>query len=147
MLEYKYYTIIFHAIESLIFKDKVDNLIRIYELVCDYFNIVQYYRERFSNNKHLKFTDQEVMTIYLYGVHYQEYSKIKHIHKFAFDYLVCWFSKISSYKAFNNRLNRLRGAFAKLSEKIISLRVAASIKVYWIPSQSSHVQESEKVVF
>ncbi len=103
----------------MISKDKDDNLIRIYELVCDYFKELQYYCERFSNNKQPELTDQEVMTIYLYGIQYQGYTKIKHIHKFACDYLLCWFPKIGSYQAFNNRLNRLSGAFTKLYELLI----------------------------
>jgi hypothetical protein len=104
---------------DMVFKDKNDNLIRIYELVCGYFEELQYYCERFSNNKQPIFTDQEVMTIYLYGIQYQRYTKIKHIHRFACDYLLDWFPNIGSYQAFNNRLNRLGGAFTRLSEILI----------------------------
>lgn len=59
------------------------------------------------------------MTIYLYGVQYQGYTKIKHIHKFACDYLMDWFPNIGSYQAFNNRLNRLGIAFQRLAEIIL----------------------------
>lgn len=106
-------------LSDMVFKDKNDNLIRIYELVCGYYEELQYYCERFSNNKQPVFTDQEVMTIYLYGIQYLRYTKIKHIHRFACDYLLDWFPNIGSYQAFNNRLNRLGGAFTRLSEILI----------------------------
>ncbi|WP_430933115.1 transposase [Saccharicrinis sp. 156] len=104
---------------DMILKDKDHNLIRIYDLVCDYFQELQYYCERFSNNNKPEFTDQEVMTIYLFGIQYQGYTKTKHIHKFAVDYLLDWFPKLGSYQAFNNRLNRLDGAFTRLSELLV----------------------------
>ncbi len=44
-------------------KDKDDKLIRIYFIICDYYNELQYYYERFSNNNTPKFTDQEIMYI------------------------------------------------------------------------------------
>lgn len=59
------------------------------------------------------------MTMYLFGVYYQGYSKVKHIHRFASDYLLDWFPKLGSYQAFNNRLNRLDGAFTRLSELLV----------------------------
>jgi hypothetical protein len=49
----------------MILKDKDDKLIRIYFLICDYYNELLYYCERFSNNKQPEFTDEEIMTIYL----------------------------------------------------------------------------------
>ncbi len=103
----------------MILKDKDHNLIRIYDLVCDYFQELQYYCERISNNNNPKFIDQEVIIVYLYGIQYQGYSKIKHIHRFAVDYLLDYFPKLGSYQAFNNRLNRLNGAFTTLSELLV----------------------------
>jgi hypothetical protein len=92
-------------------KDKDDKLIRIYFIICDYFNELQYYCERFSNNNKPKFTDQEIMTIYLYALHHQGHTKVKHIYRFANEYLRAWFPHLGSYQAFNKRLNRLDGAF------------------------------------
>lgn len=95
----------------MILKDKDDKLIRIYFLICDYFNELQYYCERFSNNNKPEFTDEEIMTIYLYVMQHEGHTKVKQIHRFASEYLRDWFPKLGSYQAFNNRLNRLGGAF------------------------------------
>ncbi|QZE12981.1 transposase [Halosquirtibacter laminarini] len=103
----------------MIIKDKDFNLIKIYDLICYYFDELRYYCERFSNNNSPCFTDQEVMTIYLFGVQYQEYTKINQIHKFASDYLSDWFPNLGSYQAFCNRLNPLGGAFTRLSELLL----------------------------
>ncbi len=103
----------------MISKDKDDKLIRIYFLICEYFEELQYYCERFSNNNNPEFTDQEIMTIYLYVIHHQGHTKIKHIYRFADDYLRLWFPKLGSYQAFSKRLNRLDGAFNRLVELLL----------------------------
>ena len=104
----------------MILKDKDDKLIRIYFLICDYYNELQYYCERFSNNNQPEFTDEEIMTIYLYVMQHEGHTKIKHIHRFASEYLRSWFPKLGSYQAFNNRLNRLAGAFNRLVEILLT---------------------------
>ena len=104
----------------MISKDKDDKLIRIYFLICEYFEELQYYCERFSNNNKPEFTDQEVMTIYLYTMHHEGHKTAKHIHRFASEHLLSWFPKIGSYQAFNNRLNRLGGAFTRLVEILLA---------------------------
>jgi len=104
----------------MISKDKGDKLVRIYFFICDKFEELKYYCERFSNNNQPELTDQELMTIYLYVMHQQGHFKVKHIHRFASEYLTSWFPKLSSYQAFNNRLNRLNGAFCKLVEIILT---------------------------
>jgi hypothetical protein len=62
----------------MIFKDKDDKLIRIYFYICDKFEELQFYCEGFSNNKP-KFTDQEIMTVYLYSMQHEGHMKVKHI--------------------------------------------------------------------
>ena len=104
----------------MILKDKDDKLVRIYFLVCDYFNELQYYCERFSNNNKPELTDEEIMTIYLYVMQHEGHTKIKHIHRFASEYLRGWFPKLGSYQAFNNRLNRLGGAFNRFVELLLT---------------------------
>ncbi len=101
-------------------KDKDDKLISIYLFICDKFEELQFYCERFSNNNKPEFTDQEIMTIYLYAIHHEGHTKIKHIHRFAFEYLKSWFPKLGSYSAFNNRLNMLDSAFSRLVEIILT---------------------------
>lgn len=104
----------------MISKDKDSKLVRIYFLICEYYNELQFYCERFSNNSEPEFTDQEVMTIYLYVMQHEGHTKIKHIHRFAHEYLRDWFPKLGSYQAFNNRLNRLSGAFNRLVELLLT---------------------------
>lgn len=103
----------------MISKDKDDKLIRIYFYICDKFEELQFYCERFSNNNKPEFTDQEIMILYLYIMHHEGHTKVKEIHRFASEYLVSWFPKLGSYQAFNNRLNKLGGAFTRLVEIIL----------------------------
>lgn len=99
---------------------KASKLIKLYYYVCEkYDSELQWCCERFTNNNKPEFTDQEVMTIYLFAVLEEKRFKIKQIHEFARDYLLDWFPKLTSYVAFNTRLNRLCEAFRVLSQSLI----------------------------
>ncbi|MDP2162538.1 MAG: transposase [Flavobacterium sp.] len=105
----------------MISKDKECKLIEIYFYVSEKFEKeLKFYSERFSNNSKPEFSDEEVMTVYLYIMHHEQQFKIKHIHRFASEYLRSWFPRLPSYQAFNNRLNRLHTAFSKLTETLLS---------------------------
>lgn len=105
---------------SMIPNDKKYKLIQIYCHVCNKFeNDLQYSCMRYSNNKEPDFTDEEIMTIYLFSISQEKRFQIKQIYQFAFDYLLSWFPQLPSYAAFNNRLNRLTEAFRLLSESLI----------------------------
>lgn len=104
----------------MISKDKDHNLIRIYFFICEKYENLKFHCERFSNNAQPKFTDQEIMTIYLYSIHHEGLTKIKQIHRFAKTYLISWFPEIGSYQAFNNRLNRLSTVFQELTSLLLS---------------------------
>jgi len=102
-------------------KVKEIKLISIYLYICDiYDSHLKSVCERFSNNNQPYFTDQEVMTIYLFTMHVEQRLKIKQIHQYASDYLRSWFPLLPSYVAFNTRLNRLSEAFRYLSELLVS---------------------------
>jgi hypothetical protein len=48
--------------------------------ICDvYESSLKFYCQRFSNNNHPIFTDQELLTVYLFCGAYQQYFKIKDI--------------------------------------------------------------------
>ncbi len=99
----------------MITKDKDDKLVKIYFFICKMFNEeLKYYCERFSNNSTPEFSDEEIMTIYLYVMQCENLVRVKHIHRFAENYLRSWFPKLGSYQAFDNRLNNLNGAFSRL---------------------------------
>ena len=88
--------------------------------ICDlYESELKYCCQRYSNNSNPAFTDQEIMTIYLFAGHCQSYFKIKDIHSFAKDYLSPWFPKLPSYQTFNYRLNLLPEAFRVLSGRLL----------------------------
>lgn len=96
-------------------------LVKIYCYVCEkYGDSLQYQCQRFSNNSKPKLTDQEIMTIYLFAMHYQGIFRIKQIHRFAVDYLREWFPDLGSYQAFNNRLNRISHVMNSLAESLCS---------------------------
>lgn len=101
-------------------KEKKLKLISLYMYICDvYQSSLQYYCQRFSNNSNPGFTDEEVLTVYLFCGYYQRYFKIIEIHNFAKEYLLSWFPKLPSYQTFNTRLNMLSEAFKVLVQHMI----------------------------
>lgn len=77
------------------------------------------YCQRFGNNNQPDFTDEEVITIFLFGI-MQNRSKIKGIYNYTQNHLSEWFPKLPSYVAFIQRLNRLESLFPKLIECILN---------------------------
>lgn len=102
-------------------KAKELKLISIYLYICDlYDSELKYLCQRFSNNNEPEFSDQEVITIYLYVMQVEQRLKIKQIHSFANDYLRSWFPRLHSYEAFVVRINRLSEVFKHLSSSLLS---------------------------
>ncbi len=71
--------------------------------------------QRFSNNSYLFLTDQEVVTIYFFGV-LQGRSTVKEIFDYANQHLREWFPHLKNYEAFNYRLNKIHSGFITLCE-------------------------------
>ena len=86
---------------------------------CDCFDEgVCEYTRRYNKNAStqvLKFTDEEAITVYLFGI-LQKYKEVKDIYTFAKNHLLDWFPDLPSYEKFNERLNRLNNAFAILAQ-------------------------------
>lgn len=102
-------------------KDKALKLIKIYMYVCkQYEENLKYYCQRYSNNSIPVFTDQEILTIYLFVGSEQRYTRLKEIHKFAKEYLLDWFPKLVSYQTFVYRLNRMTGVIEELLKHLIA---------------------------
>lgn len=96
------------------------NLVKIYFFICQKFNDeLQYQCQRFTNNDTPDFTDQEILTIYLFCVHFEQRFKIKDIHTFIKNYYSDWFPLLPSYTTFNTRLNRLSYVFQLLTELLM----------------------------
>lgn len=105
---------------SMIPKVKELKLIAIYLYICQlYDSELKYSCARFSNNCKPEFTDQEVLTIYLFAMHSEQRFKISQIYEFADGYLRSWFPLLPSYAAFNMRVNRLNEAFKSLAINLI----------------------------
>lgn len=95
-------------------------LIAIYLKISDlYDSELKFHCQRFTNNDSPKFTDVEIITIYLFAMIENERFTISQIYKFASEYLLSWFPKLPSYVAFNTRLNNLSAVFEVLSEILL----------------------------
>jgi len=74
--------------------------------------------QRLSNNFKPVFTDEEVITVFLFGI-MQKRFKIKDIHNYACNHLKERFPLLPSYTAFVQRLNRPENLFYALFGNII----------------------------
>ncbi len=94
-------------------------LIFVYLTVCDFFSQATAKEKlRKSPNATPNFTDEEVFTIYIFGI-ISGYRTIKHMHQFAYVHLKQWFPYLPKYKAFNHRLNFIKYAFVEFSDEFI----------------------------
>lgn len=99
---------------------KERKLISIYLYVCDkYESELKYSCQRYSNNNKPEFTDQEILTIYLYVMHAEKRFDNKNIYNYTDSHLRSWFPKLPSYEAFNTRLNLLNETFRLVAEDLI----------------------------
>ena len=91
------------------------NLIRLYCAVCDNSSTIEAETQRQSNNFCPQFSDEECITVYLWGLNQRRFEK-KAIYEYTKNHLLEWFPKLPSYQAFSDRLNRLAPAFQALAE-------------------------------
>lgn len=100
--------------------DWKNTLIRVYLFVCRRWSSgLCATCQRQSNNSNPDFTDEEVLTIYLFGLT-RKRETIKDIHEYAEDHFSEWFPDLPSYGGYVQRLNRLSAAFAPLTEAAIA---------------------------
>lgn len=81
-------------------------LIQLFTWVCSVYDThLQGQFQRWSNNpKEPDFSDQELMTIYIFG-HLQGHRQCSAIHAYMLQHWLGWFPKLPSYEACNRRLN------------------------------------------
>jgi len=92
-----------------------EQLITLYCTVCQHYSSrVEHLVQRFSNNCRPQFTDEELITIYLWG-NIQRQFEMKQIYTYTKMHLLEWFPKLPSYQAFNHRLNELAPAFQEFA--------------------------------
>lgn len=100
-------------------------LITLYEMVCKYYQEELWvYCQRFSPHCDLAFTDEEVITLFLFGI-ISKHGQIQTIYNEADRHLRDWFPRLPSYAGFVQRVNRVSDVFAPLVE-ILSARDAIS---------------------
>ena len=95
-------------------------LIQLYVWVCQiYDNHSVLKLQRMSNNNQPTFTNQELVTVYLFG-HLQGHFLQRRIYDYTRAHWLAWFPDLPSYQAFNYRLNLLSPSFAFLLEELLS---------------------------
>ena len=88
-----------------------NTLIALYLHICGHKDMANHIKElRMSNNHRPRFTDEELMTVYLFGLSKNLRSQ-KDIYQYCRDHLLSWFPTLPSYQAFNARLNQLASCF------------------------------------
>jgi len=93
-------------------------LITLFLTICKYYQEELWIHcERFSNNNHPDFSDEEVMVIYLFGI-IRKRRNVKDIYEYIQDHFSAWFPHLPSYEAYLQRLNRLSAVFPALVEKL-----------------------------
>jgi hypothetical protein len=98
--------------------NQILQLISLYCYVSDeYHSTVKAKCQRLSNNHQPEFTDEECITVYLWGM-MNGHCKEKDTHKFVKEYHLRDFPKLPSYQKFNKRLNNLADAIIMLTENL-----------------------------
>lgn len=88
-------------------------LISLYYYVCERYNSTLCWQvQRFSPNSNQgRITDEEIITIYLFCVAFQEKHKLKSMHRYILEHWIDWFPALPSYETFVTRLNRIASIF------------------------------------
>ena len=124
--------------------DWQSQIITIYLIVCKLWDKgISVKAQRFSNNNKPAFTDQEVMTIYIFGV-LNHNSNDKQIYQFSDQFLRGWFPELKGYDAFVYRLNRLGECFCVLAELVGENQEAKGFFPDWLIDSMPIVQAKNK---
>lgn len=93
-------------------------LIQIYLFVCQIYDTAgATCFQRSSNNRSPVFTDQELVTIWLFA-HLNDKFQKKQMHQFIQDYWAEWFPALPGYQTFVHRLNQLEPTFHTFGEQL-----------------------------
>jgi len=100
--------------------DRDSQLIKLYYTICLlYNNRLVLDLQRLSNNFRPKFTDEECMTIILWGVINRKFT-VKDAWGFIKDFYADWFPDLPKYKAFNKRFCYLSDGFRVLCDILLN---------------------------
>lgn len=120
-------------------------LIKLYCTVCQhYYTIISRDVQRLSNNFCPKFSDEECITIYLWGIANRKF-EAKESYKFIKDYWSEWFPKLPSYQNFNRRICNLAEVFVQMAGLMLSeCEMSSDIFTYLIDSLPIVVANSKR---
>jgi IS5 family transposase len=94
-------------------------LIELYLLICHLYDTKPVLKQqRLSNNQQPLFSDEELLTMYLFG-HLQGHTTGRRIYDYMYNHWREWFPALPAYQAFNRRLNELTPAFELLIERLL----------------------------
>lgn len=112
--------------------DWQEQLITIYLYVCKHYREGLWaYCQRMSNYADLSFSDEEVITIYLFGI-IDGGTEITWIYRYTDRYLRDWFPKLPGYEAYIQRLNKAADVFSPLLEAIITEQETDKLNTVWL---------------
>jgi hypothetical protein len=99
--------------------DAQHTLVRIYLFVCRHYQgHLAATVQRQSNSDQPEFTDEEVLTVYLFGLS-KNRETVSDIHEYAKAHFSGWFPDLPSYQICNRRPDRLKAIFYPLVEKAL----------------------------
>lgn len=103
-------------------------LISLYYYVCQLYSTeLRWQVQRFSpNNLAGHITDEELLTIYLFGVSCQEKYQLKSMYTYIHTHWLDWFPQLPSYQTFVHRLNRLADCLPWLVEALSGQLISAT---------------------
>ena len=105
-------------------------LIQLYLWVCSVYDkhpMLKY--QRLSNNWQPNFTDQELITVYLFG-QLQGHFKQTRIHEYIAQHFKAWFPDLPSYQTFNYRLNNISESLKVIVFELVT-QINASYKYHF----------------
>lgn len=104
-----------------------EQLITLYCTVCRYYDSgISRKVQRLSNNFRPQFTDEEAITVYLWGIMQRRF-EVKAIYTYTKAHLSDWFPRLPSYQAFDRRLTELSVAFSALAECLMAQKPMEAI--------------------
>ena len=104
-------------------KKKIAQLIRLYCFICECNDTeLSSTYQRFSPNSEPIFTDNELITCYLFALLQNQCKNMKESYEFILDYWGHWFPNLPSYQAFNNRLNSLKDYWISLVSLLMRIK-------------------------
>ncbi len=97
-----------------------NQLIELYLLICAFYNNQPVLNQQRLSNFKPRFTDEELLTVYLFG-HLQGFTRQRRIHDYFAGHWREWSPLLPSYQAFTRRLQLLLPAFELLIDDHLRL--------------------------